>query len=102
LDRPHTALTADARLLHPAEGHRITAGAGRTDPDRRRLDRLGHTQTAPDITASQPGHKAKGHVIDKLNRLGLILEIDHREDRAEDLFLCNPHPALDMGKDRRL
>ena len=89
-------------MLHAAEGHERGHGAVGVDVDRARAERLRHADGAADILRPDARREAVDHVVADLDRVRLVLELDHGEDGAEDLLLRDAHVVAHVLEDRRL
>src|SRR5580693_9780040 len=101
-DRRETALAPNARTLIAAKGRKVARRPIGVDPDRAGLEALSHGERSPDALGPHACRKAVPRVVGDLDRLFLVVERDHREDRAEDFLLRNAHLGLDLGEDGRL
>src|SRR5450755_2919563 len=106
-------LTADARVLVAAErgvGWVLVVAVG---PHAAGLDRASHPERAAAVPRPHSGAEPVRRVVGDLERLGLVSERRHREHRAEDLLLEDPHlvvalqhsrlvvvAVLELGRDR--
>src|SRR5688572_26493648 len=102
LDHLLPALAAEARSLVAPERREVTDGAIGVDPDRPRLKLAGHRQRPPHVLRPHTGGESVDHVVADGDRLVLIAEGNHRQDRTKDLFLRDPHAVADALEDRRL
>src|SRR5580698_520797 len=85
-DRRETALAPDPRTLIAAKGGKIARRPIGVDPDRAGLQTLCHRERRPDALGPHARRKAVLRVVGDLDRLFLVLESDHREDRTKDFL----------------
>src|SRR5579883_1628388 len=71
------------------------------DPDIAGLESLCSTHGAADIAGNNGSGQAVSAVIGERKRLFLLLEGEHREDRAEDFLSCDLHGVLYAIEDVR-
>src|ERR1700727_1603874 len=100
-DRCETALAPNAGALIAAEGGKVAYRPIGVDPDRAGLEALGHGEGSPDALGPHARCKPVLRIVSDLDRLFLVVESDHREDRAEDFLLRDAHLGLDLGEDGR-
>src|ERR1700730_1422108 len=55
-----------------------------------------------DVLSPDPRRQAIARVIGNVDRFDLVAKRYHRQHRAEDLFLSDPHVIADPGQDSRL
>src|ERR1700734_1571491 len=101
-DRREAAFAPNARTLIAAEGRKVAYRPIGVDPDRSRLEALSHGEGGADALGPYARRKPVLRVVGDLDRLFLVVESDHREDRAEDFLLRYAHLGLDPGEDSRL
>src|SRR5271168_4829971 len=101
-DRRQAAFTPNARTLIAAEGRKVAYRPIGVDPDRAGFEALGHAEGGPDALGPHARGKPVLGVVGDLDRLFLVVESDHREDRAEHFLLRDAHLGLDPGEDSRL
>src|SRR5271167_1607392 len=71
------------------------------DPDRSRLDALRHSHRSGPVASPNAAGKAEFRVVRQLERLSLVIERDHRNDRAENLLARDPHLVIGVREHRR-
>src|ERR1700722_4071480 len=101
-DRCETALAPNAGALIAAEGGKVAYRPIGVDPDRTGLEALSHGERGPDALGPDARCKPVLRIVSDLDRLFLVVESDHREDRAEDFLLRDAHLGLNLGEDGRL
>ena len=87
LERLEPELAAEAGLLVAAERDAREGGVRHVDPDRARLDPAREPVAARGIARPDRRHQPVLDVVRDPDRVLLVLERDHRHDRAEDLLL---------------
>src|SRR5436305_2519043 len=73
--------------------------AVRVDPDRPGAQSVRHAMRPPDITRPDARGQAVARVVRLSDNLLLRLKRDHREHRAENLFLGHAHPVVHLRED---
>src|SRR3984885_15117221 len=101
-DRGQAAFTSNAGTLIAAKGRKVARRPIGVDPDRTGLEALSHGERGPDALGPDARCKPVLRIVSDLDRLFLVVESDHREDRAEDFLLRDAHLGLDLGEDGRL
>ena len=71
-------------------------------PDDARVDLLGDPEGAPEVGRPDRRGEAVHDVVGDADRLVLVVERQHRQDRPEDLLLGDAHVGRDVDEDRRL
>src|SRR5688572_6964812 len=102
LDHLLTALAAKPGPLIPAKRRQIADSPIRVDPDGPRLELLRHGQGTPDVLRPHAGGQPVDHVVADGERVLIVLERNHGENRTKDLFLRNAHAVPHAREDRRL
>ena len=74
----------------------------RIEPDHAGLQRIGHPQRAAHVAGPDIAGQAILHAIGDLDRVVLVLEGDHGQERAEHFLLRHPHFRMRAGDQRRL
>ncbi len=95
------ALTAEARLLDPAERGGRVGDHPAVDADHPGLDPLGHAQRAVQRAGVDVGGQAVLGVVGGGDALFLGVEAGDRSDRAEDLLLEDAGVGGHVGQHRR-
>src|SRR5439155_24160941 len=72
------------------------------EPDHAGLPRVGHPQRAAHVAGPDVAGQAILHTVGDLDRVLLVLEGDHGQERAEYFFLRDPHFRMRAGDQRRL
>src|SRR5947207_7692269 len=96
VERLEPELAAEARLLVAAERDAGERRVRRVDPNRPGLDPAREAMAARGIARPHRRHQPVAHVVRDADRILLVLERDHGDDRPEDLLLRNSHGALDL------
>ena len=78
--------------LEPAERRRVAHRAVAVDREVPGLDATGHPDGATDVAGPDRPRQAVGRVVGLGDRVGLVVERHHRDDRPEDLLA--PHPVV--------
>src|SRR5207244_1390370 len=100
-ERLESQLAAKAGLLVAAEGDAGECGVWHVDPDRAGLDATRHAMATRRIARPHRGHQAIPDVVRNPDRILLVLERDHGDDRTEDLLLRHRHRVLDTREHGR-
>src|SRR6058998_2493240 len=87
-------ISPEPRELVAAERRRGIVEVVRVDPDRSRLDGAGHAVRLLDVLRPDPGGQPVHRAVGELDALGLVLERQHRQHRAEDLLVHDFHAGL--------
>src|SRR5215213_10766161 len=87
LERLEPELASEPRLLVAAERDARERRVRHVDADRARFDPRRHAMAACRVPGPDGGHEAVLHVVREADRVLLVLERDHRDDRPEDLLL---------------
>src|SRR2546429_3839743 len=95
---PTQVPTKPRELVAPKRGRRIIEVV-RIHPDRPRFDGAGHAVRLLDVLRPDPGGEAVHRAVGELDALGLVRECQHREHRAEDLFIHDLHAGLRAVED---
>src|SRR5436190_993224 len=101
VERGEALVAAEPRLLESAERDRDVGGVERVYPDGAGPDRSGQAVGLLHVTGPDPGRQPVRRVVRDPDGLGLVLELDHGEDRAEDLLTGDPPAVGDAVEDRR-
>src|SRR4249920_3294598 len=86
VERLHPELPTEARLLEAPERRLHAHGAVRVDRDHACLERPGDSQGPGTIARPDRARESVRGVVRDPDRVGLVVERDHRGDRAEDLL----------------
>src|SRR3954447_12141352 len=100
LDRGRAVFAAEAGIAHAAPRQPHVGIAIGVDPDRAGTGLLRKALHASDIPAPDAGSQAIGGTVGDPQRIGLVAELDHAHDWAEDFFLRDPHLVPDIGEHR--
>src|SRR5437763_6608454 len=95
------ALTTDARLLEPAEGHAEVRAEG-VVADGAGAEPTGHLSGPVDVVREHRRVEPVDRVVGDPHRVLLVLRRDHTEDRPEDLLTTDRRAVVDVAEDRRL
>src|SRR6476620_11838752 len=82
-----SAFAAEAGFLVAAEGRRRVESVEGVRPHDARAQTLGHPEDARAFLSPDPGTQAVRRVVRLLDRLFCCADGEHRENRAENLFL---------------
>src|ERR1700733_10166896 len=93
---------AEARLLKPAPRRFHARRLHVIHPHHTGADGLNHTHGAIDIPRPDSRSQPERSVVGNLERLTLVIEWNHADHRAKDLFPRNPRRVIHVVKDRRL
>src|SRR6476661_1149168 len=96
-----SAFAAEAGFLVAAERRRRVEPVEGVRPHDARAQTLGHPEDARAFLGPDPGAQAVRRVVRLLDRFLWRAERDHRENRAEDLFLRDAIALRDVREDRR-
>src|SRR3954453_1927740 len=96
-----SALAAEAGFLVAAERRRRVEPVEGVRPDDARAQTLGHPENARALLRPDSGAQAVRRVVRLLDRLLGSAERQHRENRAEDLFLRDAIALRDVREHRR-
>src|SRR5262249_12304069 len=96
-----TALAPDPALLEAPE-RRVEEVDAVVDPDDARPDALRQRERAHRVPAVDGAAEPVGRVVGDPDRLLLVPEGDHRDDRPEDLLARDPDAVRDVAEDRGL
>src|SRR5688500_6430991 len=98
----HPLVATESRLLEAAERHGDVGGVEGVHPDDTRTDRAGQAVRSVEIPCPDPRGQAVGRVVGDGEGVGLVLELGHGQDRAEDLLAGDAPAIVDPVEDRRL
>src|SRR4051794_5512762 len=96
----HTAVAADTAELEAAE-RRFVVALDRVDADVAAAQLPGHAIAADAVRSPDVVVEAEGGAVGEGHRLVLVVERLDDDDRAEELLLCDAHPVLHTGEQRR-
>lgn len=92
-------LTANTRLLVPAEGHLVVQGVVGVDPDCTRLEGVGDLDSGVEVGSVDGSGETVRSRVTRLDDLVLGLELGDGAYRAEDLLLHDLHVLGHVGED---
>jgi len=92
-------LAADAGLLVAAEGVPGVEEVVVVDPDRAGAQALGHPDGAGRVAAPHGAGQAVPGVVGHGDRVVVVVDRDHGQDRAEDLLLGDARGRVGPGED---
>src|SRR5271155_1612015 len=95
-------LPAEARLLKASPRRFYARRLHMINPHHTSADGLNHAHGTIDIARPDGCGQSERGVVGNLERLALVLEWDHADHRAKDLFPRNPRRVIDVVIDRRL
>src|SRR5436190_1042315 len=87
-------VSPEPRELVATERCRRVVKVVRIDPHGPRLDRACHAVRLLDVLGPDPGRQPVHRPVSELNPFGLVVERQHRQHRAEDLFIYDLHAGL--------
>src|SRR5262245_52454046 len=96
-----TALAADAARAEAAERYVRGDDAVGVDPHGAGANARRHAMCAPDVERPHAGGEPVDAVVRERDRLVLVIERKHAENRAEDFFPHDPRVAPDACQDGR-
>src|SRR5678810_221021 len=99
LDAKLAKFAAEARLFVASPGSLYVRRLHVVDPDDARTDRLHHSHGLVDVTRPHRGGEAIRRVVGDAQRVLLVVERDHRADRAENFFAGNPRVVVHVVED---
>src|ERR1700754_1812409 len=102
VDALGAALAAEAGVLDPAEGRGGIGHDALIQPDHAGLELLGDAEGALDVGGVEVGDEPVLGVVGGGDRGVLVVEADHRGDRAEDLLLEQPRVGGHAGEHGRV
>src|SRR6202035_2344410 len=100
VERVRAELATVAGLLEPAERSAHAHGRVRVDRQDSRLHATRHAQRASAVARPDRARQPVDRVVGQANRLVLVVERDHRDDRSEDLLPGDAVGRLD-GREHR-
>lgn len=96
------AFFAEAGFLDAAERRFRRGDEAFIDPDHTVFQPFHHSEGAAEVTGVEVAGKAEFGVVGEGDGFLFGLELEHRCDRAKDLFLHEAHLGCRVGDDRRL
>src|ERR1700730_7567692 len=102
VERIVAAVAADAGGFHAPKWRRQMADVFGIEPDHAGFQRVRDSQRTAHIAGPDIAGEAILHGIGDLDRVILIAERDHREERAEYFLLRHAHLGMRAGDERRL
>src|SRR5215210_987864 len=101
VQRVESLVAPEPGLLEPAERHRDVRGVERVHPHRARSQAAGQSMGALHVAGPDPGREPEWRVVRDPQAVLLVVELDDRQDRSEDLLARHPHPVVDPVENRR-
>jgi len=93
---------ADTRLLEAAEWDLGVKLVHAVDPCGSGLQLMRNTDGAIDVLGEDSSCETVNSIVCLLDNICLIFEFDNNANRAEDLFLDDPHVGVGVGENGRL
>ena len=101
VERGEPLVAPEAGLLVATERHRDVGRIERVDPDDAGPDPAREPVGPVHVARPDPGRQPVRRVVGDGERLGLVVELGHGQDRPEDLLARDPHRVGDAVEDGR-